>query len=128
MEKPIPRRSRQSVGALSPQDVAKSRWEVEQMVARIASQDPYKHHRAHAKSWSQTMATIVRSSAKRLVQFQQLLQDDEVIERGLPTESKRRSTLLLKLAHGLLMPLIMYWPFETSLHCPQMVNSTFTRC
>ena len=119
------RRSRHSVGNLSPQEVANFRREMEQMVTRLVSQNP---HDKHTISWSHTCEMIVNNFAKRLMQFRQLLQHNLVKERGgPPVDSRQRFALLRERAHSLLMPFFEY-PSETGTTSVENIEASLDRC
>ena len=102
------RRSRHRVGDLSQQEIAKFRQDMERMTSRIVSQGFRNNHNSRAVSWSHTCDTIVNSFAKRLMQFQQLLQHNYVTECELPLFTRQRFALLRERAHALLMPFFEY--------------------
>ena len=102
------RRSRHRAGDLSPQENARFRQDMERMVSRIVNQDPQNSRESHAVLWSHTCDTIVNSFAKRLMQFQRLLQYEHAAEREPSVYTKRRFALLRERAHALLMPFFEY--------------------
>lgn len=102
------RRSKHRVGDLSPQDIARFRRDMQRMVSRTVSQDSRGDHDLLDISWSHTCDMIVNSFAKRLMQFQRLLQHDQVAEREPPVYTRREFALLRERAHALLMPFFDY--------------------
>ncbi|KAL8792051.1 MAG: hypothetical protein Q9195_005392 [Heterodermia aff. obscurata] len=99
------RRARHSVGVISPQEVARYREEMVQMVRRVTKQD---HH--HDVSWSHTCDLITDQFSKRLLRFQHLLQHGHLRGDESPVEVRRRFALLRERAHALLMPFFDYSP------------------
>lgn len=132
MRKLMRRRSRHRVGNLSPQEIARYRRDTEQMVTLVVGQDPHHNHGWHAISWSHTCDMIVNSFAKRLMQFQRLLQHDYVGERGPPVSTKRRFAMLRERAHALLMPFFDYSSERGTASCmqqqPERVDASLDRC
>lgn len=108
LEQLMRRRSRHRAGDLDPQESARFRQDMERMVSRIISQDPHNIHESRVTSWSRASDTIVNNFAKRLMQFQRLLQHTFVAEREPPVYTKRRFALLRERAHALLMPFFEY--------------------